>query len=186
VRGTVEDAPHCLVGPCQEGVERLVVPARLDDLPGRWAGHPLGERRAREDAPHEQRRLQADEEDQPLRPPLLQRLGGRGRLHQVVDGVLLALVEQRWRQPDLQALPQGVLGGQHQAADVATGEPHRVAVQVVADDLELAVGELRVEVRTRVDPPPNAREDGPDVADHASAMHQSAPFPLGATRQRWQ
>ena len=132
----------------EEGLEFLGVGAPPQARPAD-VRQALVDRLPRDDAPGEQGRLGAHAEDQLAGELLAQRLGRGGRLDQVGEGRLPALLEQFRREPDLQAAQLQRVGGRRdQPANVGALEPDRVAVQVVPDDLQLTAGGGRVE-----DPP---------------------------------
>ena len=117
--------------------------AGLDALPEVRVLQPFEHRAAFDDAGHEQRRLRTGAEHHLARPVPVQVLRGLGRLADVADGLARAAVPQLGRQPHLQAAVKRVSPGGRQPAEVLAADSHRVAVQVILDDLQLTAGFFR-------------------------------------------
>jgi hypothetical protein len=166
---------HGVVCLGQERIQRRVVGTGSDLFGEGGMVEPFQERVALQHAWHEQCQLGAHAEDHLAGSVLSELLGSFGRVCEVVEGVLGAVVPQLGREPDLKALVQGVLAGGHQPVEVLSADPHGVAVQVVLDDLQLAVHLVDVEHRPQV----VAYQHAADVVTDASGVHMAAPWSAG-------
>ena len=99
---------------------------------------------------------------------------GPGRLGQVRDGLVLALVPQQRREPDLEPLLERGSRGGHDPTDVQGADVDRVAVKVLLDYLELAPDDLGVEDRAPVEP-----HECSDVVADSLEPHPHRPLLVG-------
>jgi hypothetical protein len=109
----------------------------------------------------------------PSPPELLRALGAVGEQRQQLVGGQLQRIR---RKPDLQAEIGGVGRGELQPFRITAHDADRVAVQVVAEDLQLALDHLRVEGLAGV---PSFADEAGVVADALAAHASRRPLPFG-------
>src|SRR5262245_19227166 len=97
----------------------------------------------RQDAGSHQAKLGASEEDH-FRAPLAQAFGAFSAIGEQFEQFLAGQVVRKRAEPDFQARFGSVRRGNLQTLRIPSGHSHRVAVQVIADDLHLPFHDPRV------------------------------------------
>lgn len=130
---------------------------------------PIHERLAGEDALNEEREFLADHEHDLVGPAQPEPLRFHRRALDVGQRVVRAAVPDDRREPHFQALGECVLGGCRHPLQVRSSDTDRVAVEIVADDLQLAVDDLDVEHGAPVD-----AHNMADVVADSAAIHRAS------------
>lgn len=175
------DCPGGCGRPGEPGVKRRVVRARLQPVAGGGAPEAFPNAAAGYDAPHEQGQFRAQDERHPRGVPAAEGFGGGRRREEGLKRLLRRPLPDGGGVPHLQAEAQGHLRHGCQPVEVGAAHPYGVAVQVVADDLQLPAGHGEVEPLPRVHVPRQAGQDGAHVIDHATPVHRPRPLRAGAS-----
>ena len=162
--------PHLFICLGQERVQRRVVFAGPGILPEGRLTHALRQVPARHDPLHEQRQLRTHKQHQPLGIFDVQRFRCPGRLRDIGQRHRLVFIPHLRRQPHFQPQHQCQPGCRYQPVDIQPADPHCAAVQVVPDDLQLALHHLRIKIR-----PPIAGHHAPHIVTDTFSFHCIAP-----------